>query len=80
MTIIENSDQVLRKDYLKPNLERGYTRFTSLLKMFGLEDRLVDDQSKIEILIEKEINWSIVNSIISDKKREAIDFINNSIR
>lgn len=63
-----------------PNKERGFTRFTSLLKIFGLEDRLVEDKSEIETLIKREINWSIVNSIISDKKREAIDFINNSIR
>lgn len=47
------------------NKDRGMSRFTSLLSLFGLENRLVADMSQIEKL--GDIDWKAVN-----KKREIL--------
>lgn len=44
------------------NKERGNSRFESLLKIFELEDRLIDDNEKcIEEIISKKINYDKIN-------------------
>jgi hypothetical protein len=48
------------------NKNRGNARFDSLLGMFGLENRLVDDVSKINEIINVPIDWLVVNSIFED--------------
>lgn len=46
------------------NKERGLARFTSLLKIFGLENRLVSDISELtDELIKSKIDWKLVNTI-----------------
>lgn len=50
------------------NKERGLARFTSLLKVFGLENRLVSDVSEVtDELLKSRIDWVKVNEI---KKKE----------
>lgn len=50
------------------NRQRGMARFTSLLKLFGLEDRLVADASEVtDELLKSRIDWVKVNEI---KKKE----------
>ena len=49
------------------NKGRGNARFSSLLKLFNLEDRFVDARSQIDL--EKKINWNSVNAIL-DEERE----------
>ena len=41
------------------NKERGVARFESLLKLFGLEDRIITDYQTVDF--NKEIDWSMVN-------------------
>ena len=53
------------------NFKRGQSRFHSLLKQFGLEDRLVS--SVEEVMGVKEINWQSVNK----RKRELKDISKN---
>ncbi|WP_250704042.1 polysaccharide pyruvyl transferase family protein [Bacteroides fragilis] len=53
------------------NFKRGQSRFHSLLKQFGLEDRLVS--SVEEVMGVKEINWQSVNK----RKRELKDVSKN---
>jgi polysaccharide pyruvyl transferase WcaK-like protein len=57
------------------NKGRGETRFTSLLKLFNLEDRLINspDLSSIDLL--KEINWNEVNSILKQRQEESLNFL-----
>lgn len=44
------------------NVERGLTRFTSLLKLFDLEERLIlKDEAYDEGILYKEIDWKSVN-------------------
>lgn len=62
-----------------PNKIRGLTRFNSLLKMFKLEDRMIENKSELNTVIEKKIDWTFINSILSEKKKDAKEFIIHSI-
>lgn len=52
------------------NVSRGMSRFTSLLKMFHLEDRLLDADQLDNVDFSKPIDWIMVNGILEEKKRE----------
>ena len=52
------------------NVSRGMSRFTSLLKMFHLEDRLLDADQLNNVDFSKPIDWIMVNGILEEKKRE----------
>lgn len=61
------------------NPGRGMARFSSLLKMFGLEDRLVtpDVFDKIEIFAP--IDWNKVNARREELKIMSLDYLKNSL-
>lgn len=61
------------------NAARGSARFDSLLEMFGLKNRLVDDYSKIEEIMNTPIEWKRVNYILNEKRKEAIDFLQKTL-
>ncbi len=55
------------------NKGRGMSRFTSLLKLFGLEERLVADVSEVDKL--GEIDWTAVNAkrkVLKEKSMQLI--------
>lgn len=52
------------------NANRGMSRFTSLLKLFHLEDRLLDANQLQEVDINRPIDWSSVNAILKQKRNE----------
>ena len=54
------------------NVSRGMSRFTSLLKMFHLEDRLLDADNLDDVDFSKPIDWTMVNGILEEKRRECI--------
>ena len=60
------------------NKQRGYARFQSLLKMFGLENRLI---YKIEDYdgITDGIDWNRVNMIMRQKQMDAMRFLNDAL-
>ena len=55
------------------NLSRGTARFTSLLQLFDLEDRMVSDYSKIDW--EKPIDWNRINSLRTRHKEFSISIL-----
>lgn len=57
------------------NANRGMTRFISLLKMFHLEDRLLDANHLQEVDINRPIDWSSVNAILQQKRNECINLL-----
>lgn len=62
------------------NKGRGIARFNSLLKMFGLEDRLIfDDKSFNKSLINKEIDWEKVNKKLEDYRKISKEFLVNNL-
>ena len=52
------------------NVSRGMSRFTSLLTMFHLEDRLLDADNLDDVDFSKPIDWTMVNGILGEKRRE----------
>lgn len=52
------------------NVSRGMSRFTSLLRMFHLEDRLLDANHLDNVDFSKPIDWTKVNGILEEKRRE----------
>lgn len=59
------------------NKGRGMARFKSLLSMFGLEDRIVDVHSPINI--NTNIDWNVVDKLLEMKRGEAIKFLTNNL-
>ena len=55
------------------NKERGMSRFESLLKMFGLEDRLVDEAMDIESL--KDIDYDEVYRRYANLREKSMSFL-----
>ena len=56
------------------NKDRGNARFDSLLDMFGLQDRLVDDMNS-NLVLHKTIDWRRVNEILEQKRYESFAFL-----
>lgn len=62
------------------NRQRGMARFTSLLKLFGLEDRLVADASDVtEELLKSKIDWKKVNDIKKKELRRSMEYLNKHL-
>lgn len=62
------------------NPERGISRFTSLLKMFGLEDRLIFKSSEINPdKVFNPIDWDSINICIEEQRMLSIEFLESSL-
>ena len=61
------------------NAHRGNTRFDSLLKLFGLTERIIDITDYSNIDFNKSIDWDNVNAIRQKNKQEALEFIKNNL-
>lgn len=59
------------------NRDRGLARFKSLLKLFNLEDRLIEEEEEKlpENLLFDKIDYEKVNSILEDLRIESINFL-----
>lgn len=62
------------------NADRGMSRFTSLLKIFGLEDRLLDVSKLDETDFTIPINWERVNRVLEQNRVESKNILFNSLR
>lgn len=62
------------------NDRRGRARFTSLLQMVGLEDRLVETPGQAGELLHKPIDYTAVNNIIDAERLRSLDFLKNSLK
>ncbi|MBJ6137330.1 polysaccharide pyruvyl transferase family protein [Marinobacter litoralis] len=63
------------------NERRGMSRFTSLLKMFDLQDRLVLNPSleRTKSLIDRDIDWLRVNSILDRERAKALNYLKENL-
>lgn len=63
------------------NIDRGASRFHSLLSEFGLEDRLLTNYDSREItqIQLQEIDWFKINKKVCVLREESLDFLNNSL-
>ncbi len=63
------------------NKERGLSRFTSLLKILKLENRLITSENQItDTLIHESIDWDNVNATVKKWKKYSMDFLINNLR
>lgn len=64
------------------NEERGMARFDSLLKMFGLRDRLITniDSFVINNLENNQIDWSGINLILEKERDKAMVFFKTNLQ
>ena len=59
------------------NKTRGMSRFQSLLKMFGLEDRLITDPKEYREL--SDIDYNRVDLIVCGKSKESLSFLRKAL-
>ena len=57
------------------NKERGLSRFTSLLKIFGLENRLIFSPEDFSERLLKNIDYEKVNEIRQEWQRKSVDYL-----
>ncbi len=64
------------------NEDRGLTRFTSLLNLFDIENRLIYFPIKLTnySIIDKAIDYSHVNSLHQEEKEKSINFLSSSLK
>lgn len=55
-------------------------RFDSLLKLFGLEDRLVDMSELESHPIDTQIDWDAVNAIRQEKKERSLMLLHETLQ
>nr|WP_168136447.1 polysaccharide pyruvyl transferase family protein [Draconibacterium orientale] len=63
------------------NSKRGLSRFQSVLKIFGLEERLVDENElhKVFELLKRDIDFKSVNKILAEEKDRSIRFLKDAL-
>lgn len=62
------------------NPKRGMTRFTSLLKSFGLTERLIVDSANIDLeTLLQPIDWRKVNTRLALLREKSLDFLRKAL-
>ena len=59
------------------NQKRGMSRFTSLLSSFGLEDRLINDNTSNNVITD--ILWRDVTDLLEQKRKRSHDFLQTKL-
>ena len=63
------------------NTKRGMTRFTSLVKLLGLEDRIIlSADSNLTKRLYVPIDFERVNEILKTRQSEAFKFLSDSLK
>lgn len=63
------------------NSKRGMNRFTSLLRLFDLEDRLILSAADMQnIKLNAPVDFDKVNQILNHKREQAFSFLKNSLK
>src|SRR5690606_34704024 len=62
------------------NKDRGLARFLSVLKLFGLDNRLITDTAQVSAeLLKKKIDWDKVNSIRNSEAKRSLSFLKSNL-
>lgn len=62
------------------NEDRGMDRFTSLLHLFGLEERLVFSIRDYDKIKDRPIDWQKVNRILKETRVESMQFLSSALQ
>ena len=72
---------IFNKDFwVIGNAGRGQARFTSLLREFGLEDRLLDVEQLDSVQVDKAICWEAVNARLEQRRNECKNLLLESLK
>ncbi len=61
------------------NLQRGGSRFESLLSLYGLKDRMITNASEVPNLMSRKIDWDFVNAKRSNMKNKSLAFLQKAL-
>lgn len=61
------------------NIERGLTRFKSLLKIFNLENRLITTNNITQESYQAPIDWDFVNQNLVQWRKHSMEFLNKNL-
>lgn len=61
------------------SLSRGLSRFTSLLSIFELENRLIYSSEELSDKLLADIDWERVNAILAENREQALLFLTNAL-
>lgn len=70
----------MNKDFSCILPKKYSNRIESVLSVFHLEDRVINESRSIELISEKKINWEQVHDIGNLERKKVTDFLNNCIR
>ncbi len=62
------------------NKGRGADRFHTLLRHFGLEDRIATGIADVNRVMGQQINWKYVNDKIQEKRIKSLEFISKALK
>ena len=62
-----------------PNVDRGLTRFSSLMKLFDLEDRMIISTEKVADVIGQPIDYEKIQYRLDIERRKSIDFLTKAL-
>lgn len=65
--------------FLYTNKERGSDRFSTLLKLFNLEDRIANEYKNFDLKLKTKINWDEVNTKIEEFRIKSLSFLSKSL-
>ena len=73
---------IFQKDFVAiGNAKRGLARFQSILKQFHLEERLILDLDTVsDVLLQKKIDYSIVEELLNTKRKHSLHWLSEAIR
>lgn len=61
------------------NKKRGMARFHSLLSIFGLENRLITSSEEIQEVLDKPIDWNVVDTRKKEWQEKSLNFLKNNL-
>lgn len=72
---------IFNKNFLSiGNNKRGLSRFSSILKLFNLKDRIIYSKDDLQKnILHKQIKWDEVNTIWNIEKKKALKLLNNAL-
>ena len=73
LSIVTNSTMFVK---LKPT---NRNKLLWLMKEYGLEDRVLDDFSELRLVAEKNIDFSIVNAIVEEKREYSLSYLKGAL-
>jgi hypothetical protein len=90
LTLVKNADYVITPSYhgviFSIIYKKQFGVFThmrmkveSILRQFDLNDRILDENKNIEDIIDKEIDYPKVESLLGEKRRQSIEYLKNAL-